>query len=684
MINSLLRKSSWIGAALVLILFSSQFAKAQRTYGGPYTPDTSTVLLMHFDGDLSNASDSSANGTGHGTLSYIDNSALGLGKALRIDNGSPQDSSFVTVPDTAALDLDASWTIEGWINIFTFGDNADSYRWVPRLLNKRGEQAFYTGNYYMEMWGNSRLFKAGYHTASNGGSWIEVNTPNNMMKVGEWYHWSYIRDDENHVLISVITDQDGNQLFFGVNPYDPINDSPPQINDMPLYIGFAGGGSDSFLDGFVDEIRISNTVRSFPIPPVFTAYDQLDNQTSGHADTLRASAYKLGTGKAVTSVKVHYKTSGSDQWNEVSMNSTGERSYEGLIPEQPVGSIVQYYYSATDGDGMTSTIPNTAVSDSNYFSFGVYQPETETLAMDFENGSGIPVDSSMYHQTAEVVGQPEYSSDAISGDFSLQLNDTSWVNIDSPFLNAEHMQVEAWFKADSLPSGDTRLIGKTGSGAWWQQNFEIKFLGAGGMAAGSYIPDRPDDPYLINSMALDSAIVPNKWYHAIYQLAQDTAYFELRDANDIVVDHVQQPVDNPVMFTNGPLQIGHAGPAGQSTFPGKIDNVQIYNYAKDDLTYATPIEKSMEIPNKVTLSQNYPNPFNPTTNIKYTLPSAEKVTLKVYDMLGREVYTLVNNSVQQAGAHTIKFDASHLSSGVYLYRLETKNTARVRKMLLIK
>jgi hypothetical protein len=83
------------------------------------------------------------------------------------------------------------------------------------------------------------------------------------------------------------------------------------------------------------------------------------------------------------------------------------------------------------------------------------------------------------------------------------------------------------------------------------------------------------------------------------------------------------------------------------------------------------------------LSQNYPNPFNPATQIRYTLEQANKVTLKVYDMLGREVAVLINEN-QNAGRHVVDFNASNFASGVYLYRLQAGSFVQVKKMILMK
>jgi hypothetical protein len=88
-------------------------------------------------------------------------------------------------------------------------------------------------------------------------------------------------------------------------------------------------------------------------------------------------------------------------------------------------------------------------------------------------------------------------------------------------------------------------------------------------------------------------------------------------------------------------------------------------------------------PTSYVLKQNFPNPFNPTTNIIYHLKEKGKVKLSVYNILGREIATLVNN-VQEAGIHTINFDARAIPSGVYFYRLQANNFDQIRKMAVLK
>ncbi|MBN1633246.1 MAG: T9SS type A sorting domain-containing protein [Ignavibacteria bacterium] len=89
------------------------------------------------------------------------------------------------------------------------------------------------------------------------------------------------------------------------------------------------------------------------------------------------------------------------------------------------------------------------------------------------------------------------------------------------------------------------------------------------------------------------------------------------------------------------------------------------------------------IPDEYNLGQNFPNPFNPSTKIQFDLPENGFVSLKVYDMLGREVAVLVND-YESAGSYIVDFNGSRLSSGIYYYRIETGSYAEVRKMILLK
>jgi len=97
----------------------------------------------------------------------------------------------------------------------------------------------------------------------------------------------------------------------------------------------------------------------------------------------------------------------------------------------------------------------------------------------------------------------------------------------------------------------------------------------------------------------------------------------------------------------------------------------------------TSVEDARTVPGVFMLEQNYPNPFNPTTVVSYQLSTAGQVKLAVYDLLGREVAVLVNES-KAPGSYSLRFDASGLPSGMYVYRLMANGFAAARTMMLVK
>ncbi len=115
------------------------------------------------------------------------------------------------------------------------------------------------------------------------------------------------------------------------------------------------------------------------------------------------------------------------------------------------------------------------------------------------------------------------------------------------------------------------------------------------------------------------------------------------------------------------------------------DNNIAWNLINPNAPTSTAIEGqgNPTFPAHISLEQNYPNPFNPTTTITYSLVRSQDVSLKVYNILGREVATLVKGW-QPSGTHQIEFNALHLASGLYFYRLRTKGYVQTRKMLLLK
>ncbi|MFA3783697.1 T9SS type A sorting domain-containing protein [Melioribacteraceae bacterium 4301-Me] len=152
-------------------------------------------------------------------------------------------------------------------------------------------------------------------------------------------------------------------------------------------------------------------------------------------------------------------------------------------------------------------------------------------------------------------------------------------------------------------------------------------------------------------------------------------------------------VKEPTSFDNNAWRVRFIGQNGYRSF------VQPYTAPLDVWTnkadkssqvepypdgYPTSVETLGDLPATYTLNQNYPNPFNPSTTISFALPKQTEVTLKVYNILGQEVSTLVNNQVMEAGVHKVNFGALNLASGVYFYTIKAGNFTATKKMLLLK
>ncbi len=140
---------------------------------------------------------------------------------------------------------------------------------------------------------------------------------------------------------------------------------------------------------------------------------------------------------------------------------------------------------------------------------------------------------------------------------------------------------------------------------------------------------------------------------------------------DLTVDHLGYQVD----MQDGDFAAAVLNLAGVPWEGGEVDLVL-------DLVEGVDGEASA-MPLKYALHQNYPNPFNPSTTVNFDLVDAQQVRLGVYNLLGREVTTLVNEKME-AGYHSVSFNGSDLASGVYFYRLETDAFTSMKKMVLVK
>jgi len=133
----------------------------------------------------------------------------------------------------------------------------------------------------------------------------------------------------------------------------------------------------------------------------------------------------------------------------------------------------------------------------------------------------------------------------------------------------------------------------------------------------------------------------------------------------------------------GPWFQIYASPEGNPGDEVVMDDIAVYAMTEKGVP-GTLAETKTAAPINYILEQNYPNPFNPQTSISFTIPKKQTVTLAVFDVLGKKIATLINDEIKTSGGHTVSFDASDLSSGIYFYELHAGEQVLMNKMMVIK
>lgn len=232
-------------------------------------------------------------------------------------------------------------------------------------------------------------------------------------------------------------------------------------------------------------------------------------------------------------------------------------------------------------------------------------------------------------------------------------------------------------------SGDINAFGSwRPAGAWNLMSHDPnKRVRLQGNACSNQVTDTTeisDNLATLNEMlsAVASGVLPpGNFYTANIMLNQ-------RDFKPSYIAKVSALIDSlNILAASGKIvwaNIGQKDSIWRNTYGGQPHFITCDNYL-------TGLEdEPAQAPATVSLDQNYPNPFNPTTTIRFTLPVASEVTLKVYDLMGNEVASLVSGH-REAGEHTVPFDAGRLASGVYLYSIITAEARQITgKMTLLK
>jgi hypothetical protein len=237
----------------------------------------------------------------------------------------------------------------------------------------------------------------------------------------------------------------------------------------------------------------------------------------------------------------------------------------------------------------------------------------------------------------------------------------------------------AWFNIGSSQS-DGKILYHGDNG-----EFQL-FVGGDTAWAGVHLGQNVTDPwYYVRGFSPQ-----NEWQMltAIWTRGQLLRLY----LNGALVDSISVSMDELLDPGSGyQPSIGSYGRTLGAYFNGIIDDIRIYeraitNQEIDSLfnENVTSIDDNgLTVSRGFKLNQNYPNPFNPKTNIEFSIPKSEFVTLKVYNIIGEEVVTLVSEKLA-AGRYSYNWDAGSLASGIYLYRIQAGNYVDVKKMILMK
>ncbi|MEO8210767.1 MAG: M14 family zinc carboxypeptidase, partial [bacterium] len=311
----------------------------------------------------------------------------------------------------------------------------------------------------------------------------------------------------------------------------------------------------------------------------------------------------------------------------------------------------------------------------------------QTNSFSYTNIASFVSDSLTFNFT---VAANATNNSALKATLKIKQNDTNTVYIQDVYVVVGSGNV---LFLDSAENGITRWTAAGGWGLATSQSYSPTRSFADS-PTGSYSNSTTRTLTLATALNVTAnpIIILSFWYkHTIDTL--DNAYVDVSGDNGVTWQSAKYYNKTVSTWTKEVLDISNLvnGSAsmkirfsmisnGTVTADGiYIDNIKLAGYN----SIATSISGNTEAPVNFSLSQNYPNPFNPKTVINYSIPTSQNTTLKVFDLLGKEVMTLVNER-QDAGSYSVSLDGSNLSSGMYYYKIESGNFVDTKKMLLIK
>jgi len=423
------------------------------------------------------------------------------------------------------------------------------------------------------------------------------------------------------------------------------------------------------------------------LPPIITSLAELHHTISTDQQTVCVSAFDCNPGApadtGIASAELYYNVDGG-LFDSVTMNQSMPGEWCADIPGMSGPAMIEYYVEVTDNLGLTTesfhmTYRIVNLNQNGYITtFPAYNwidvsatgselPGTsffdyDGMTQDEDDGTAGPIDLG---QPFNLFGQSlQYAWVGVNGAIALSAtpDDTIHVNPSGFYSFWEIPEHDPSFPPNMIMTfwNDFRLA-PAGQGSVWYQDlgtmFVVQWEGVGNwndpedMSTFEIILDRTDP---IN--------------HAIYFQYEDvgTTGSDLFASTGLQVN----PADQWLLICDSGYPV--------ETVPANLKAIHMRNYGR------VAVDPSgEEIPKVFALNQSYPNPFNPVTKIRYEIPHQARVVLRVYNILGDEVATLVDKE-QRAGRYEAEFRGENLASGVYFYRLQADRFVQSKKMILTK
>ena len=496
----------------------------------------------------------------------------------------------------------------------------------------------------------------------------------------------------------VINDGNGNKMFM----YDQsgyftlrshrltgITDYQPPLDGSTLE--YIRGVINTRTDGYYIVPLYPGDIKVGAAPPTITSVKRNPFMVAPN-QSVEVSAKIIDFDGQITSAFLKYQVDeGAVQ--EVSMAKQNDTLYTATIPGVATAeSIVNYYIEATDDSNQVSTNPSN-IANNRYFYPVLDRALTIKDVQYSPFGSGI---SAFNGNSVTVTGIVTADTSDFGTRVYIQDGNAPWSGIrvfgtDAYALNAgddvtvtgivnENFNIT---QIGTLQSGAAITLNSTGNPI--PEPVVLSTSDIGTLANGTPAAEQYESMLVryenvtVTALSADGA---SNFGEIYVNDGSGNTRVELEDGN--------HPYNNGSTFDtqdddpNYLIAQGNTFESITGILYFSFNNYKLNPRTESDfIGWVTSVDDNEMNPIRYNLDQNYPNPFNPTTVISYSLPEAASVSLKIYDVLGREVKTLVND-IKNAGSYTVEFNAGSLSSGVYFYRIETPNYSSIKKMLLIK